>query len=44
MMVQSSVPWFGLGGLTCIELWWKRMHYDGSIKRPMVWSRWSDLH
>ena len=37
-MVQSSVPWFGLGDLTCIELWWKRLHY-GSIKRPMVWSR-----
>ena len=30
--------------LTCIELWWKRLH-DGSIKRPMVWSRVvSDLH
>ena len=30
--------------LTCIELWWKRLHY-GSIKRPMVWSRVvSDLH
>ena len=37
-MVQSSVPWFALGGLICIELWWKRLHCDGSIKRPMVCS------
>ena len=43
-MVQSSVPWLALGGLICIELWWNRLHCDGSIKRPMVCSGWPDLH